>query len=171
MRAGVWGGLFLMAIGSANACSQVQTEVIHPVQLGNIRLNQGDVGWVYLDPKGAFDMSAAMSRSTDLPATVGKLRVKGPDGSRIHMRLAELNSENREARSNFRLNSFHLSGSAGVEIERVSSHEFTLIMPTAQEPRNIEATVSVGIEATVGPVLQRQDHQLGIRVECLAVTY
>lgn len=167
-------------------CPGVSTEIVYPMQLGSLRLRNGEIGWLYLDGVGELYASPNVSKSSSSPASNGVIRLRGPEQHRVHIELELItandtnntqilpeNYKNIDSENDAHLlsiNTIRLFARGAPEVRHIVNNEYEVLLPKSREMGYVETDLIVGLEAQVKASSLPMKISSSIRLRCLGVS-
>lgn len=159
-------------------CPGVSSVVVHPLQIGVLRLRSGDSGWIYLDGSGELYSSANVSKNPAFPPSNGVIRIRGPQQQRVHIDLAlvpwRVQNEPQQAAAMaeiFTVHSLQVFGRGNTVVEHVMNNEYVVVLPVAKDAEYSEVELLLGLEAQVKVISSAQQITTAVQLQCLGVEY
>ncbi|MFU8785513.1 hypothetical protein [Aliidiomarina sp.] len=159
-------------------CPGVSSTVVHPLQLGSLRLRSGDNGWIYLDGSGELYSSANVSKNPAFPPSNGVIRIRGPQQQRVHIDLAllpwRMQNEPQQAAAMaeiFTVRSLQVFGRGNTVVEHVMNNEYVVVLPVAEDAEYSEVELLLGLEAHVSMKNGPQQITTSVQLRCLGIEH
>lgn len=159
-------------------CPGVSSAVVHPLQLGSLRLRSGDSGWIYLDGSGELYSSANVSKNPAFPPSNGVIRIRGPQQQRVHIDLAlvpwRMQNEPQQAAAMaeiFTVHSLQVFGRGNTVVEHVMNNEYVVVLPVAEDAEYSEVELLLGLEAHVSMKNGPQQITTSVQLRCLGIEH
>ena len=167
-------------------CPEVSTEIVYTMQLGSLRLRNGEIGWLYLDGVGELYASPNVSTSSASPASNGLIRLRGPEQHRVHIELELIptndTNNRRKLSENYKnidsendahlltINTIRLFARGISEVRHIVNNEYEVSLPKSRKTDYVETDLIVGLEAQVKASSLPMQISSSIRLRCLGVS-
>lgn len=150
---------------SAN-CAEIEILTIHDIDLGQLRARVGSSGWAYLGRDGELFTSSAIAQDLRSPSSLGLVRVTGPTGSEIQLRLERIKQDDADS---MKILNFLLFTRGHFQFIQMTDDLYQLSIPNHQEKARMSVDIQVGAEIQIKSM--KKAEQLAIRFQLTCMYY